>query len=445
MQDKGKEMKENFIKKLRCILIAAITVGIFLTACGSAGEEEAEQESQPVTACDSTGEEKAEQESQPEEQDELQAETQSDIQAEFQTESQSEIELKRDNDNWAQAYLSVISELQEDWNLDKMDFGLIYVNDDDIPELVFGPEGYWVSVYTWQDGQVYTVMDQEAYGTWGRYYTYIPFQNVIKDYAYYYFDYDDNGFTRRLYDDFYQMAETTYELEYVHGLIVEDVIQYEADEVEAYVLYYVEPDGTEREIIDEEYDAYFFAREEEYIRLRGDLSADEIINELVKAGQQFSNDEGETEITLSDIMWDDYNSGSYETWLHFSFSDGTEVDEELRYSPSTVENVDFVDITGDGKDEVLIYSYFVNTVTEYTLINFFKIEENCVTEISPELELEELANNVWDVIDIDFSEEKYGMPVFTMESYVKMNALADTDKRVLVGYQGGGWQILEWW
>ena len=311
MQDKGKEMKENFIKKLRCILIAVITVGIFLTACGSRGEEEAEaeQESQPVTiygsrgeeqaedesqsvtACDSGGEEEAEQESQPEEQDELQAEAQSDVQAEFQTEFQPELELKMNNDNWAQAYLSVIAELQENKNLDGMDFGLIYVNDDDIPELVFGPEGHWVSVYTWQDGQVYTVMDQEAYGTWGRYYTYIPFQNIIKDYSYYYFDYDDNGFTRRLYHDFYQMAETTYELEYVYGWILENVIKYEADEAEEYVLYYVEPDGTEWEITEEEGDAYFFAQEEGYIRLRGDFSADEIINELVKAKQQLSNDE----------------------------------------------------------------------------------------------------------------------------------------------------------
>ena len=290
-------MKENLIKKLWCILIAMTTAGIFLTACGSRGEEETEQESQSGTACDSREEEEAEQEIQSEEQDELQAETQSDVQAEFQTESQPELEFKMNNDNWAQAYLSVIAELQEDWNLDGMDFGLIYVNDDDIPELVFGPEGYWVSVYTWRDGQVYTVMDQAGYGTWGRDYAYIPFRNAIKEWCYYYFDYDYSGFTRRIYDDFYQMAETTYVLEYVHGLIVEDVYQYEAGEMEAYVLYYVEPDRTEWEITEEEYDAYFFAREEDYIMLSGDFSADEIINELVKARQQLSNDEGETEIT----------------------------------------------------------------------------------------------------------------------------------------------------
>ena len=152
----------------------------------------------------------------------------------------------------------------------------------------------------------------------------------------------------------------------------------------------------------------------------------------------------QSEIALSDIAWDDYNSGNvWETWLYFCFSDGTVVDKELPYM-SMVKKVDYADITGDGTDEVLIYRYFANTATEYTLINFFQLEENSVTEISPELELEELADDVWNVIDVDFSEEEYDMPVFTMESYVKENMLVYLDKRVLVGYQGGGWQILEW-
>ena len=183
--------------------------------------------------------------------------------------------------------------------------------------------------------------------------------------------------------------------------------------------------GLENTFTHEEPYSYYYSRE-------GDLVLEKVIEE-------------KDEKINCDITWDDYNSGSYgETWLHFSFSDGTEVDEELSCFPSIVENVDFVDITGDGKDEVLIYRYFANTATEYTLINIFQIEENCVTEISPELELEELANNVWDVIDIDFSEEEYDMPVFTMESYEKINTVTYPDKRVLVGYQGGGWQILRW-
>ena len=156
------------------------------------------------------------------------------------------------------------------------------------------------------------------------------------------------------------------------------------------------------------------------------------------------NKEAEPEITLSDITWDDYDSGNtWETWMYFSFSDGTVVDIQSPYM-SIVQKVDYVDITGDGKDEVLIYRYFANTATEYTLVNFFQIEEKSVTEISPEVELDELAGDVWNVIEEDFSKQEYDMPILRLESYGKVSGLAYVDKRVLVGYQGGGWQILEW-
>ncbi|MDE7254497.1 MAG: hypothetical protein K2O32_16360 [Acetatifactor sp.] len=428
------------MKKFRYIIIAMIMAGIFLTACGSGGEEEAaEQESQTEEQHELPTE------SQSDVQAELQTESQPDVQVELQTEAQTEQEVKMNHDNWAQAYLSVIDELRKDKDLDRLDFSLLYVDDDDIPELVFGPDGYWVSVYTWQDGQVYTVMDQWAYGLWGRFYSYVPFQNNIKSYVYGYSNQDDDGVTVSDYDEFYQMAETTYELEYIYELIVENNIKFgdEAGGMEPSTMYYVEPHGTKREITEEEYHTYY-AQAEEYIELRGDSTADEIINELVKASQLLSNNKGEAESTLPDITWDDYHSGSYETWLHFSFSDGSQIDKELQYSPSTVEKVDFADITGDGTDEVLVYRYFANTATEYTLINFFRIEENGVTEISPESELEELADNVWSVIDADFSKKEYDMPVLTMESYVKENMLVYVDKKVLVGYQDSRWQILEW-
>ncbi|MCM1089910.1 MAG: hypothetical protein NC413_03645 [Muribaculum sp.] len=401
---------------------------ILLTACG--GGEEAEQEIQS--------------EEQTEEQNAHSSALQSDVQDETQTESRTEPEPEMGHDNWAQAYLSVIDELWEDWNRDELDFALSYVNDDDIPELVFGPSGYWVSVYTWQDGQVYTVMDQWPYGLWGRDYTYVPFRNVIKSYVYAYPYQDDNGYTQESCDEFYQMAENTYELEYIYLLTVEDSIKFadEADEKASSVIYYEEPNGTKREITEEEYNSYYYAQEEEYLELRGNSTVDEIINELVQASQQPSNEEESGNMPL-DITWDDYRSGSYETWLHFSFSDGTQIDKELRCSPSTVKKVEFADITGDGTDEALIYVYFWNTATEFNLIHFFRIEENGVVEISPESELEELADNVWDVTDYDFSMKEYDMPVLTMASYAKENMLVYNDKKVSVGYQDGRWQILE--
>lgn len=168
--------------------------------------------------------------------------------------------------------------------------------------------------------------------------------------------------------------------------------------------------------------------------------------DVIETRQQLLSTEEETEITLSDVTWDDYYSepnGFYETWMHFSFSDGTVVDIQLPYM-SIVQKVDFVDITGDGMDEVLIYRYYANTRTEYTLVNFFRIEGKIVTEISPEVELEELAGDVWSVKEEDYSKQEYDMPVLRLESYDKVPGLAYIDNKVLVGYQNGRWQILEW-
>lgn len=407
--------------------------GIFLTACGKQSGEEEEQESQI----------------------EAQFELQSEEQTESQTEVQSEPIPENDSGSWAQAYLSVIAELREDYELDRIDFSLVYINDDEIPELVFGPEGYWVSVYTWQDGQVYTVMDMWGYGHWGRVYAYVPFQGIIGTVCYSFGD-TDYGHWNGDYWDFYKMTKNC-ELEYAYGL--SRIYDYVGDTYEnETVNYYYEEDvmSEPQEITEEEFNIYCVAGErefyyedaEKYILLIGRSSAYEIINALMhpeQAGWQRLNADKEPEITLSDITWDDYYGGGnkfYETWIHFSFSDGTAVDMQLPYE-SIVQKLDFVDITGDGEDEVLIYRYFANTATEYTLINFFQIEENIVTEISPEVELEELAGDVWNVIEEDFSEKECDMPVLRLESYDKVPGLAYPDKRVLVGYQNGGWQILE--
>ncbi len=413
---------------MRGIIIVIIIAGIFLTACGGGGGEETEQESQ-VKA-------------QPELHTEIQTETQSEIQDDAQSKPEN------DSDNWAQAYLSLIAEMQDDGTSDEMNYSLIYINDDDIPELVFNwKDGSAVSVCTWQDGQVYTVMDSWTFGTWGRVYAYVPFQNIVGTVCYSFGD-TDYGYWNGDYWDFYQMSESC-ELEYVYR--VSRICNYVGDNFENKTVryYYEEDDMAEpREITEEEFNTYgvtgerefYYEDAEKYIFLYGHSSPFEIINALKLDRAQLTNDE----ITLSDITWDDYNSGNeYETWLHFSFIDGTVVDKELPHCPSMVKKVDYIDITGDGKDEVLIYRYFANTATEYTLVNFFQIEENTVTEISPELKLEDLADNVWSVIDEDFSEKEYDMPVFTMESYSKENMMTYADKRLLVGYQDGGWQIIE--
>ncbi|MCR5776491.1 MAG: hypothetical protein K6G84_03610 [Lachnospiraceae bacterium] len=49
----------------------------------------------------------------------------------------------------------------------KMRFRLIYFNNDEIPELVAGINGYWVTVFQYVDGYVYPIIDHWPYGAFG--------------------------------------------------------------------------------------------------------------------------------------------------------------------------------------------------------------------------------------------------------------------------------------
>lgn len=71
------------------------------------------------------------------------------------------------------------------WNLDRdgdIQFSLIYVDDDDIPELSAGLNGYYTSLYTYDNGRVYTLMEQWPYGVMGNAgYEYSPRKNSIRN------------------------------------------------------------------------------------------------------------------------------------------------------------------------------------------------------------------------------------------------------------------------
>lgn len=55
---------------------------------------------------------------------------------------------------------------------------LIYLDNDDIPELVVDRYGWNVSIYTYDGKQSYTIMEEWGYGT-GGFYEYLPRKNVI--------------------------------------------------------------------------------------------------------------------------------------------------------------------------------------------------------------------------------------------------------------------------
>lgn len=62
-------------------------------------------------------------------------------------------------------------------------FALLYIDEDETPELAAGMSGYYVSLYTFHDGTIYTLMNQWAYGAMGNHgYEYAPRQNSLRNY-----------------------------------------------------------------------------------------------------------------------------------------------------------------------------------------------------------------------------------------------------------------------
>lgn len=81
-------------------------------------------------------------------------------------------------------YESAYEQVAKLYNLGSEDvtYDLIYVDDDDIPELVAGKNGYYVSLYTFKDGHVHCHMHHWTYGAMGNAgYYYSPGKNLFKN------------------------------------------------------------------------------------------------------------------------------------------------------------------------------------------------------------------------------------------------------------------------
>lgn len=121
---------------------------------------------------------------------------------------QMDAEQLPEENRWISAYAELVLYLTETYmeeceaadidflsNYGSYTFNLIYLNEDDTPELVAGPHGL-VSLYAYEAGEeeksisgtLHTIMDRWGYGAGGNYgYDYLPKENVIynvnSDYA----------------------------------------------------------------------------------------------------------------------------------------------------------------------------------------------------------------------------------------------------------------------
>lgn len=84
--------------------------------------------------------------------------------------------------DYREAYRTV-SRLHDLESAGREEYDLIYFDEDEIPELVTGVEGYYVSLYTYHDGKVYILMDSWGYGAMGNAgYEYSPHKNSLRNY-----------------------------------------------------------------------------------------------------------------------------------------------------------------------------------------------------------------------------------------------------------------------
>ena len=88
------------------------------------------------------------------------------------------------------SYQELYTHLAHIYNIrdEKIQYDLIYADDDDIPEFVVGYPGYWVSLVAFEDGKAHYLINEWAYGAGGNAgYSYAPkkgiFYNGNADYA----------------------------------------------------------------------------------------------------------------------------------------------------------------------------------------------------------------------------------------------------------------------
>lgn len=180
------------------------------------------------------------------------------------------IEKKEDTNqsqsDYTQAYIDIINEFEKEfpeWN----QYDLIYLDDDDVPELVADVNGYYVSVLTYDNGVVYTLMDDMAYGSQGCVgYEYLPRQNVVHCF------YLEQGIIAH---DCYMTVGNDHELNNYYEEELSIMSYQDKNENGEGFQYYFYGNN---EITEEEYDSYMIQGEYEY--LYGTKTAEEIIHEL---------------------------------------------------------------------------------------------------------------------------------------------------------------------
>lgn len=104
------------------------------------------------------------------------------------------------------AYVKKIEEIKNEYNDVDLKYGLVYIDEDDVPELIVDCEWYWQSIYKLENGKVVAISEYDGYGTHGSSgYSYIPKKNIIRRYAT-----NNDGYSYEIYDQNLEMQYSVF-------------------------------------------------------------------------------------------------------------------------------------------------------------------------------------------------------------------------------------------
>lgn len=254
-----------------------------------------------------------------------------------------------DGPGYREAYSSKVIELSE--SDDSLQFALIDLIGNGVPELVADNPGYYISVFTW-DGEVVTLMDQWGYGVGGNNgYEYLPGQNVIRNY-----NMDYAGAV--IYED-YMTVNDAYEINPINeGFSIwyfKDMNgngQLDEDEYSEEPIYYY----GDTEISEEDYVKSQITGDYEWIK--GSMLADTMLDFIWA-------EEYEEEAALSDFSYDSLQlyGGSYEgsngdslyVSIYSSFDEGNILGNVALYDSVGYEAFAYIRDEGEGDGIYALY------------------------------------------------------------------------------------------
>ncbi len=173
-----------------------------------------------------------------------------------------------------QAYSNIIDLCEQEGGYGEISYDLIYLNNDDIPELVVHGSSCFVSVYTYADSKALPIIEWEPYGTHGSYYEYMPKSSLVKNTWH---NMDDEGST--FYHEDIYVVNGNFEMECLYPENLYLVHNFEdVDKEGCYI--------GQREITGEQFDRYVNVNTGKSYEWLGGLStADEMkkrLNNLLK-------------------------------------------------------------------------------------------------------------------------------------------------------------------